>query len=222
MSHYVNSFLTKTNFQEYQDPYTRERSLVPAKSKKQNYLELRELVRLYQLQDEIATKELCNRFQGLIAKHCKSSMVQEFFAEDSENILWELFLDIVSSLDVENTKRIAGYIEEALHNKLINEMKKLTKPYEQVSYETCEEQGIQLADTEDGYLAIFTNATLETAIKSLESKDERILIRKHYGEDLSLAACSELLGRSYKATAKLKYKCIKKLRKVLTYELSSW
>ena len=203
------------NFNQYEDFPTRERSLAPKKSKAQSYRELRELVYLAQQFNQPAIDELCERFRPLIYKKKQLEVVKDVFGEDAENELWLIFLQIIHGIDLDTTKRIAGIIEDALEKRLQNAIRDAKSHYETVSYEQCEEEGVQFADTRDGLMPVIDNDFIDRAIDSLDSEVARIFIRFRYGLGLSMKDCASIINRSLKATYRFNKKCLKQLKKKL-------
>ncbi|MDO4179053.1 MAG: sigma-70 family RNA polymerase sigma factor [Phascolarctobacterium sp.] len=182
---------------------TRERHLFAPKA------DLPTLVRQAQNFEQTAIDELYTRFRGMIINRIKKQDVQIAFGEDAENIAWEIFYSVVQKIDVDHVRSIDGLLKAALYNEIAHRLAKQKNPC--CSLDAQGEQGLQIPDPHDDFEHVAAASAFEASLAKL-SEDGQKLMRLLYVDNISLKEAAQILGRSYKATAKLKYKCFKKLK----------
>ena len=173
--------------------------------------DLTELVRKAKAYDQVAIDELYRRFEGMIVNLVKQEEIRKALGEDAVNIAWEIFYSTVYKLDLERTQNIAGYLKVVVCNGLKRKMQESSRG---ITYLDTEDGNLEFAEFDERYDTVLMSYTFAGFLAELDG-DSKKLMTLLYVDGLTLTQASKTLGRSYKATAKLKYKCLKKLKKYL-------
>lgn len=178
--------------------------------------DLKELIRQAQLYNQAAIDELYNRFRGMIINCINRSDVRKTLKEDAENVAWEVFYATVYSMDVEHVKSVEGFLKASLYNGISQRMRK--KSVATVSFDPQDEENQSIAVAEDVYETVLASYAFASYLSQL-SGDGKKLMQLLYVDGLTIAEASKRLRKGYKATAKLKYKCLKQLKKYLNEDV---
>lgn len=177
--------------------------------------DLKKLVRQAQEYNQTAIDELYNRFRGMIINCINRSDVRKALKEDAENVAWEIFYNTVYGMDVERIQSVEGFLKASLYNGISQRLKK--RSVATVSFDPQDEENQSIAVAEDVYETVLASYAFASYLRDLP-EHERNLMKLLYVDGLTIAEASKRLGKGYKATAKMKYKCLRELKKYLTEE----
>lgn len=177
--------------------------------------ELKNLIRQAQAYNQAAIDELYNRFRGMVINAVNRSEVRQKLGEDAENVAWEVFYATVHSMDVERVQSVEGFLKASLYNGISQRLKK--RSVVTVPFDPQDEKEQNLLVDEDVYETLLYSYAFASYLRDLPEQELK-LMKLLYVDGLNLVEASKVLGKGYKATAKLKYKCLKELKNYITEE----
>lgn len=142
-------------------------------------------------------------------KMARRSYVVSVLGEDSENIAWEVFLKFILKYRGRDYAHLPGLIRAHLHYELMAaaagyaaDGRRSAPDYDAIRQSLAAEDYLERTEL---------RCLLKQAMKIL-TRRQRFVLASHYLEGVTLAECSEILGRSAQSISRIKLRALSRLR----------